>query len=199
MAKLGLIPCDDDADRRMAFLGIPNQLLDVRLSDHSFVLIVDENPWLQRSTAGVTKCQQVIAVLGKFVADIDARPRLHFVREIHFLTFAYAGDLGHLGFQFVIPLLKFHYFPQGVFDPAIGVLNFVRLLLLRSPESVEFILVAFRNVGSTPREFGLKPRPPILIVLIVLVLEQAKGLFGTQLRNSGEVFNPEAIQGLGSL
>jgi hypothetical protein len=67
----------------------------------------------------------------------------------------------------VISFLKFGCFSQGVFDPAIKVLHFVRLLLFGDPsgcfqffgsssQRVEVILVALRNIGGALRQFCLE-------------------------------------------
>jgi hypothetical protein len=96
----------------------------------------------------------------------------------------------------MILFLKDCYFPQGVFDSAIGVLNFLCLLLLRSPQRMEFITVAFRDVGGASRQFGLEPSPYTLFILLVLGQKQPEGFLGAQLGDSGKVFHPEAIQHL---
>ena len=92
-----------------------------------------------------------------------------------------------------IPFPKFGYFPQGVFDPPIGVLDFVRLLLLRTLQAVKFILVALFNVSSSPRPFGLEASPDILIIVLVLLLEQAEGFLSAKLDNAGEILHAESI------
>ncbi|MGA9987069.1 MAG: hypothetical protein WBP69_04760, partial [Terriglobales bacterium] len=92
-----------------------------------------------------------------------------------------------------IPFPKFGYFPQGVFDPPIGVLDFVRLLLLRTLQAVKFILVALFNVSSSPRPFGLEASPDILIIVLVLLLEQAEGFLSAKLGNAGEILHAESI------
>jgi hypothetical protein len=51
----------------------------------------------------------------------------------------------------VIPLPKFGYFPQRVFDPPIGILNFMCLLLLRSPQRVEFISMMLLSLCGSLR------------------------------------------------
>jgi hypothetical protein len=93
----------------------------------------------------------------------------------------------------VIPFPKFGYFPQGVFGPAIGVLDFVRLLLLRTLQAVKFILVALFNVSGSPCQFGLEASPDILIIVLVLLLEQAEGFLGAKLGNAGEILHAESI------
>jgi len=102
-------------------------------------------------TTGITVSQQVVAIPRQFFADTHARPCLHFGREIQLLFLAHASHLGHLRFQFVIPLPKFGYFPQRVFDPPIGILNFMCLLLLRSPQRVEFISMMLLSLCGSLR------------------------------------------------
>jgi hypothetical protein len=104
----------------------------------------------------------------------------------------------------VIPLTKDGDFSQGIFDPAIGVLDLVRLLLLHSPrgrfqlfgsgsQGMEFVLVVLGNVGSALPQFSLEASPDILFILLVSLEEQPNGFFCAQLGNSGEIFNTEAI------
>jgi hypothetical protein len=99
----------------------------------------------------------------------------------------------------MILFLKLCYLPQGILDPPIGVLNFVRLLLLRSPQGVEFTLVAFRNEGCALRQLGLKASPGVLMVVAVFLEEQPEGLLDRKLGNSCEIPDTETIQHLGAL
>jgi hypothetical protein len=73
-------------------------------------------------------------------------------------------------------------------------LDFMRPLLLPSPQSVKFILVAIRDEGSALSQFGLEPSPHALFVLLVLVLEQAEGFLGGKLGNSCEIPDTQSVK-----
>src|ERR1700723_438843 len=45
LSKLGLIPCDDEADRRMALLGISDQLADIAFSDGRLIFVIHQQAW----------------------------------------------------------------------------------------------------------------------------------------------------------
>jgi hypothetical protein len=47
--------------------------------------------------------------------------------------------------------------------------------------------------------FGVKPDPDVLLIFLVFFEEQPEGFFSTELSDASEVFDPEAIQNLGSL
>jgi len=49
------------------------------------------------------------------------------------------------------------------------------------------------NLRCSLRQFGLETSPDILLIVVVLLEEQAEGFFRAQLGNSCEVFHPEAI------
>jgi hypothetical protein len=49
------------------------------------------------------------------------------------------------------------------------------------------------NLGGSFRQFGLEASPDILLIVVVLLEEQAEGFFRAQLGNSCEIFHTEAI------
>jgi len=65
-------------------------------------------------------------------------------------------------------------------------------------ERLKLVTVSPFNLGGSLRQFGLETRPDILLIVVVLLEEQAEGFFRTKLGNAGEVFHPETIQNLGS-
>ncbi len=104
----------------------------------------------------------------------------------------------------MIPLLKLDNLSQRVFHPPIGMLDFMRLLLfgclrggfqLRSSnrQRMEFISVAFGNVGGTLPQLGFETSPIVLPSVLLLLQKQAEGFFGAQLGDSGEVLYAEPI------
>jgi hypothetical protein len=108
----------------------------------------------------------------------------------------------------VIPFLKLGSFPQEVFDSPTDVLDFERLLLLCDPRSFQFLgpgsqgvermLVLLRNVGGALCQFGFETIPVVLAGMLLLLWQEAEGLLGAQLGDSGEAFDAEAIQNLGA-
>jgi hypothetical protein len=101
----------------------------------------------------------------------------------------------------MIPLFKFGRFPQTVFHPAIGMLDFVGFLLFRCPrggfeffgsgsQCMEFVVVPLPHIGGTLSKFGFKSGPYILFILLVFGLEQPEGFLRAQLGNSGEILDP---------
>ena len=58
--------------------------------------------------------------------------------------------------------------------------------------------MALFNLGGSLRQFGLETSPDSLLIVVVLLEEQAEGFFRTKLGNSGEILNAEAIQNLSS-
>jgi hypothetical protein len=64
---------------------------------------------------------------------------------------------------------------------------------------VEFISMALFNFGGSLGEFGLEASPDSLLIVVLLLEEEAEGFFRTKLGNAGEILNAEAIQNLGSL
>jgi len=98
----------------------------------------------------------------------------------------------------VIPFPKFGHFPQGVFDPAIGVLDFMCLLSFRSPQSMEFIPVALLTLCVASRQFGLEPSPVVLAGMFLLLEEQPEGFLCTKLCNTSEIFDAKAIKHFGT-
>lgn len=66
-------------------------------------------------------------------------------------------------------------------------------------ECLEFISMALLNLGGSLRQFGLETSPDSLLIVVVLLEEQAEGFFRTKLGNAGGILNAEAIQNLGSL
>jgi hypothetical protein len=79
-------------------------------------------------------------------------------------------------------------FPKVVFHTA------SEMLLLRLLKS-EFV---FQSQANT-LDFGLEPKPNLLLIFFVFFEEQAEGFFSTELGNTCEVFDPEAVENLGSL
>ena len=59
--------------------------------------------------------------------------------------------------------------------------------------------MALFNLGGSLRQFGLETSPDSLLIMVVLLEEQAEGFFRTKLGNAGEILNAEAIQDLGAL
>jgi hypothetical protein len=66
-------------------------------------------------------------------------------------------------------------------------------------ECLEFISMALFNFGGSLRQFVLEASPDRLLVMVLLLEEQAEGFFRTKLGNAGKVLHPEAIQDLGAL
>jgi hypothetical protein len=58
---------------------------------------------------------------------------------------------------------------------------------------LKFVSVALFNLGGSLRQFGLETSPDSLLIVVVLLEEQAEGFFRAQLGNSCEIFHPEAI------
>jgi hypothetical protein len=58
---------------------------------------------------------------------------------------------------------------------------------------LEFISMALLNLGGSLGEFGLEASPDSLLIVVVLLEEQAEGLFRAQLGNSREVLHAESI------
>ena len=87
-------------------------------------------------------CQDEIAVARQFFTDADSRPGTGILSEIQFFFLTHSGDFGHLRFQFVIPLPECRYFPEGIFYSAVGMLDFVCLLLFR------YLLRSFKFASS---------------------------------------------------
>jgi hypothetical protein len=137
------------------------------------------------------------------------------------------GDLSHLGLQLLIALSKLRDLPEIVLDSTIEVfslrfpgaelsfqfcshpLDIESLSLVGdscsrlkffepTTECPEFISMALFNLGGSLRQFGLETSPNSLLIMVVLLEEQAEGFF-TKLGNAGEILNAEAIQNLGSL
>ena len=63
----------------------------------------------------------------------------------------------------------------------------------------QFILVAFPDLCGSLREFGFETRPYALLVVVVLLLKQAEGLFSTELRYTGKVTDAKSVKNLGAL
>ena len=133
-----------------------------------------------------------VAVLRQLLANDDPCPCPRLFLEADLLQLADTSDLRHLGFQLMVPFAKLSHFSQTIFDSASEV---VPVGLSRT----QFILVALPDLGGSLRQFGLEARPYVLVVVIVLLREQAEGFFGTELCYAGEVLDSEAIQNLGSL
>jgi hypothetical protein len=66
-------------------------------------------------------------------------------------------------------------------------------------ECLKFVPVSLLNVGGSLRQLGIKSCPCALMVVRVLLAEQAKCFLGAELRNSRKLLNPKAIQNFGSL
>jgi hypothetical protein len=107
----------------------------------------------------------------------------------------------------MVPLFEFGCFPQTVFHPAIGMLDFVGLLLFRCPRGgfqffgsgakcMEFVLVPLPHIDGSLCKFGFKSGPDTLFVQFVFGLEQTEGFLGAQLGASGEVFDPQPVENL---
>jgi hypothetical protein len=64
---------------------------------------------------------------------------------------------------------------------------------------LKFTLVPQFRVGSPLRQFSFEPSPDSLLIVVVLLEEQAEGFFRTKLGNPREVFHSEAIQNFSSL
>ncbi|MGA8344778.1 MAG: hypothetical protein WB781_22800 [Candidatus Sulfotelmatobacter sp.] len=60
-------------------------------------------------------------------------------------------------------------------------------------ECLEFISMALLDLCGSLREFGLEPSPDSLLIVVVLLEEQAEGFFRTKLGNPRNVFHTETI------
>src|SRR5271166_1429796 len=118
LTKLAFVSRDDDTDGTPAFLCIPDQFLDVAFDDSGLVFVVNDDAWLKCRTARVAVREDVVAVPGKLLAHADASPRPCLISETDFFQLANAGDLRHLGLQFVVSLAKLGDLSQAVFNPA---------------------------------------------------------------------------------
>ncbi|MFY9743139.1 MAG: hypothetical protein WAK21_14135 [Candidatus Sulfotelmatobacter sp.] len=58
---------------------------------------------------------------------------------------------------------------------------------------MKFTLVPQYRVGSPLRQFSFEPSPDSLLIVVVLLEEQAEGFFRTKLGNSCEILHTEAI------
>jgi hypothetical protein len=132
------------------------------------------------------------------------------------------GNLCHLGFQLLITLPKLRDLAEIVLDSTIEVvpLRFSRAELsfqFRSypldieslsligdscsrlkffeptTECLEFISMAPFNLRCSLRQFGLETSPDSLLIVVVLLEEQAEGFFRTKLGNAGEILHAESI------
>jgi hypothetical protein len=54
--------------------------------------------------------------------------------------------------------------------------------------------VALFDLCGSLRQFGLETSPASLLIVVVLLEEQAEGFFRTKLGNAGEILNTESIQ-----
>ena len=63
---------------------------------------------------------------------------------------------------------------------------------------LKFVSVALFDLCGSLRQFGLETSPDSLLIVVMLLEEQAEGFFRTKLGNAGEILNTEAIQNLGS-
>ena len=104
-----------------------------------------------------------------------------------FFPFANASDLRHLGFQLVVSFPKLSDFSQAIFDSA-------REVVPLGLGGAQFVLVPLPDLGGSLRQFGLEARPSVLLVVVVLLLEQAEGFLRAELGNAGSVPHSEAIQ-----
>jgi hypothetical protein len=59
--------------------------------------------------------------------------------------------------------------------------------------------VAPFNLSGSLRQFGFESTPDRLLVVVLLLKEQAERFLRAQLGNAGEILDTEAIQNLGSL
>jgi hypothetical protein len=59
--------------------------------------------------------------------------------------------------------------------------------------------MALLDLCGSLRQFGLETSPDSLLIVVVLLEEQAEGFFRTKLGNAGEILNTESIQNLGTL
>jgi hypothetical protein len=48
-------------------------------------------------------------------------------------------------------------------------------------------------------DFGLEPKPNMLLIFLVFFEKQSESFFSTELGNPSEVLDPEAVENLGSL
>jgi hypothetical protein len=83
--------------RDAAFFGIRDELLDVAFGASviaALSLIMNYQPRLKRRTAGITKCQQVVAIFQKLFAHAPARPCPYFIFEGQFFQLPVPGGLG---------------------------------------------------------------------------------------------------------
>ncbi|MGO9085931.1 MAG: hypothetical protein ACLQBK_11945 [Candidatus Sulfotelmatobacter sp.] len=189
---MALFSRDDDPDRAAPFLDVPNKLPDVALGDARFVFVIDDQTWLQRSAAGIAVRQDVIATACQLLTYVNTSPCPRLFRKTNLLPLANTSYFRHLGFQLVVPFTKFRDFSQTVFDPSGEV---IPVGLSRT----QFILVALPDLGGSLRQFGLEARPSDLVVVCVLLLKQAESFLSAELSHAGKVFDPKAIQNLGSL
>ena len=60
-------------------------------------------------------------------------------------------------------------------------------------ECLEFISMALLDLCGSLRQFGFETSPDSLLIVVVLLEEQAEGFFGAKLGNAGEVLHSEAI------
>jgi hypothetical protein len=64
---------------------------------------------------------------------------------------------------------------------------------------LKFVSVALFDLCGSLRQFSLETSLDSLLIVMVLLEEQAEGFFRTKLGNAGEILNTESIQNLGSL
>src|ERR1017187_186456 len=228
LPKLALLFSDDDPDRDVPLLGVTHKFVEVVLRYNGFVFVIDQHLWLRWGTARIAVRHDEVAVLRKLFADTDARPSPRLVCETHFFQLADTGNLCHLGFQLLITLPKLRDLAEIVLDSTIEVfpLRFSRAELsfqFRSypldieslsligdscsrlkffeptTECLEFISMALLDLCGSLGEFSFETSPDVLLIVAVLLEEQAEGFFRAQLGNSCEIFHTETIQDLGAL
>jgi hypothetical protein len=60
-------------------------------------------------------------------------------------------------------------------------------------ECLEFISMALLDLDGSLRQFGLETSPDSLLIVVVLLEEQAEGFFRTKLGNPRNVFHTKTI------